>query len=129
ANSGARISGLGASLNGYGGNDILPQIGRNTFRYPGAVNLDVRAAKRTRIGERVSFELIGEAFNVLNHTNVTSIETIGYLINNDSSDARTAHLTYLDGSNGKSAFGAVTNANSSSLYRQRQIQAGCRFIF
>ena len=33
ANSGARISGLGASLNGYGGNDILPQIGRNSFRY------------------------------------------------------------------------------------------------
>lgn len=35
----------------------------------------------------------------------------------------------LDGSSGKSAFGAVTNANSTSLYRQRQIQAGCRFIF
>ncbi len=129
ANSGARISGLGASLNGYGGNDILPQIGRNTFRYPGAVNLDVRFSKRTRISERMSFELMGEAFNVLNHTNVTAIETIGYLIDNDSSYARTAHLTYLDGSSGKSAFGAVTNANSTSLYRQRQIQAGCRFIF
>ena len=129
ANSGARISGLGASLNGYGGNNILPQVGRNTFRYPGVVNLDVRAAKRTRISERISFELMGEAFNVLNHTNVTSIETIGYLVNNDSSFARTAHLTYLDGSSGKSAFGAVTNANSTSLYRQRQIQAGCRFIF
>ena len=77
----------------------------------------------------MSFELMGEAFNVLNHTNVTSIETIGYLIDNDSSYARTAHLTYLDGSSGKSAFGAVTNANSTSLYRQRQIQAGCRFIF
>ena len=129
ANSGARISGLGASLNGYGGNNILPQIGRNTFRYPGAVNLDVRATKRTRISERLSFELIGEAFNVLNYTNVTAIETIGYLIDNDSSYARTAHLTYLDGNSGKSAFGAVTNANSTSLYRQRQIQAGCKFIF
>ncbi|MBV8114882.1 MAG: carboxypeptidase regulatory-like domain-containing protein [Silvibacterium sp.] len=129
ANSGARISGLGASLNGYGGNNILPQVGRNTFRYPGAVNLDVRVAKRTRISERLSFELMGEAFNTLNHTNVTAIETIGYLINNDSSYARAAHLTYLDGSSGKSAFGAVTNANSTSLYRQRQIQAGCRFIF
>ena len=69
ANSGARISGLGASLNGYGGNDILPQVGRNTFRYPGAVNLDVRFSKRTRISVRMSFELMGEAFNVLNHPN------------------------------------------------------------
>ncbi len=38
ADSGPRISGLGASLNGYGGNDIIPQVGRNTFRYPGVVN-------------------------------------------------------------------------------------------
>ncbi|HZD50787.1 MAG TPA: carboxypeptidase regulatory-like domain-containing protein [Silvibacterium sp.] len=129
ANSGARISGLGASLNGYGGNDILPQIGRNTFRYPGVVNLDVRASKRTRISDRMTFEVLAEAFNVLNHTNVTSIETIGYLIDNDSSYARTAHLTYLDGSSGTSTFGSVTNANSTALYRQRQIQAGCRFIF
>ena len=57
------------------------------------------------------------------------IETIGYLIDNDISYARTAHLTYLDGSSGRSALRAVTNANRTSLYRQRQIQAGCRFIF
>jgi hypothetical protein len=128
-NSGARISGLGASLNGYGGNSILPQVGRNTFRYPGVVNLDVRASKRTHITERISFELMGEAFNVLNHQNVTAIETIGYLIDNDASYARTAHLTYLDGSAGTAAFGGVTNANSTALYRQRQIQAACRLIF
>jgi TonB dependent receptor len=129
ANSGARISGLGASLNGYGGNSILPQVGRNTFRYPGVVNLDVRASKSTHITDRLSFELLGEAFNVLNHQNVTAIETIGYLIDNDSSYARTAHLTYLGGASGSSSFGAVTNANSTALYRQRQIQAGCRLIF
>ena len=129
ASSGARISGLGASLNGYGGNDILPQVGRNTFRYPGVVNLDVRAAKRTPITDRISVELMGEAFNVLNHQNVTAIETIGYLIDNDSSYARTAHLTYLGGGSGTSSFGSVTNANSTALYRQRQIQVGCRLIF
>ena len=129
AGSGARISGLGASLNGYGGNTILPQIGRNTFRYPPVVNLDVRLSKRTHITDRVSFDLEGEAFNVLNHQNVTSIETIGYLIDNNSSDARAARLTYLSGSTGTASFGRVTNANSTSLYRQRQIQAGCRFIF
>jgi hypothetical protein len=129
ANSGARISGLGASLNGYGGNDILPQVGRNTFRYPGVVNLDVRASKRTHLTERVSLELMGEAFNALNHQNVTSIETIGYIIDNDASYTNTAHLTYLDGGSGTASFGGVTNANSTSLYRQRQIQVACRLIF
>lgn len=129
AHSGARISGLGASLNGYGGNSILPQIGRNTFRYPDVVNMDVRLSKRTHISDRITFELHGEAFNVLNHQNVTSIETIGYLINNDSSYARTAHLTYLGGSPSSASFGSVTNSNSTTLYRQRQVQAGCRFLF
>jgi hypothetical protein len=129
AHSGARISGLGASLNGYGGNSILPQVGRNSFRYPRVVNMDVRVSKRTHITDRVSFELHGEAFNVLNHQNVTSIETIGYLINNDSSYARTAHLTYLGGSASSASFGSVTNANSTTLYRQRQIQVGLKFLF
>jgi hypothetical protein len=129
ASSGPRISGLGASLNGSGGDNLLPQIGRNTFRYPGAANLDVRAAKRTHLTDRVTFELMGEAFNVLNHQNVTSIETIGYIIDNDSSYTNTAHLTYLGGTSGGASFGSVTNANSTALYRQRQIQAGCRLIF
>ena len=91
--------------------------------------MDVRLSKRTPITDRVSFELQGEAFNVLNHQNVTSIETIGYLIDNDSSYARAAHLTYLGGSNSSASFGSVTNSNSTSLYRQRQIQAGCKFVF
>ncbi|HEX3470600.1 MAG TPA: carboxypeptidase regulatory-like domain-containing protein, partial [Silvibacterium sp.] len=85
AGSGPRISGLGASLNGSGGDNLIPQVGRNTFRYPGVVNLDVRASKRTHLTDRVTFELLGEAFNVLNHQNVTAIDPIGYIIDNDAS--------------------------------------------
>jgi len=127
--SAVSISGLGASLNGSGGDNRIPQVGRNTFRYPAISNLDLRAAKRTRLTERVSFELGAEAFNVLNHQNVTSIETIGYLINNDATQTNAGRLTYLSGANGNAAFGGVTNANSSALYRQRQIQVSCRLNF
>ncbi len=129
AGSGPRISGLGASLNGSGGNDLVPEVGRNTFRYPAITNLDVRASKSTHLTDRVTFEILGEAFNVLNHQNVTSIDTIGYTIDNDASYTDTAHLTYRAGTAGTSAFGSVTNANSTSLYRQRQIQVGCRLAF
>jgi len=131
AGSGPRISGLGASLNGYGGNNLIPQVGRNTFRYPAVTNLDVRASKRTHITDRITFEVLGEAFNVLNHQNVTSIDPIGYIIDNDASYTNTAHLTYLGGgaTAGTSTFGAVTNANSTALYRQRQIQIGGRLNF
>lgn len=123
------ISGLGASMNGSGGDNRVPTVGRNTFRYPAISNLDVRAAKRTRLTERVSFEVGAEAFNVLNHQNVTTIETIGYLINNDATETNAARLTYLSGANGTAAFGGVTNANSTALYRQRQLQVGCRLTF
>ena len=78
------IASLGGSLNGSGGEDLIPPIGRNTFRYPAAVNLDLRLTKKIRISDRSSLELMGEAFNALNHRNVTNIQTIGYRVSNDS---------------------------------------------
>ncbi|MBB6146895.1 hypothetical protein HNQ77_004876 [Silvibacterium bohemicum] len=141
------ISGLGASLNGSGGEDLIAPVGRNTFRYPAVANLDVRFAKSTRLNERLSLELIGEAFNLLNHQNVTAIQTIGYRVTNDPAHANTATLSYQSGMttttttnatggtveeavpSATAAFGGVTNSNSSFLYHQRQIQAGIKFVF
>jgi hypothetical protein len=141
------IPGLGASLNGSGGEDMVAPVGRNTFRYPVAANLDLRFAKSTRLSERVSLELVGEAFNLLNHQNITAIQTVGYRLTNDPAHANTATLSYQSGlttttttsASGNSveqnvpsataAFGGVTNANSSSLYHQRQVQVGCKLVF
>ena len=141
------IAGLGASLNGSGGEDLIAPVGRNTFRYPNVTNLDVRFAKSTRLRERVSLELIGEAFNVMNHQNATAIQTIGYRVTNDPAHANMGTLSYQSGltttnttsSSGvtveaavpsaTAAFGGITNANSSAFYHQRQIQAGLRLVF
>jgi hypothetical protein len=141
------ISGLGASLNGSGGEDLIAPVGRNTFRYPAVMNLDLRFAKITRLSERVSVELIGEAFNLLNHQNVTAIQTVGYRLTNDPAHANMATLSYQSGmttttttnASGGSVeqivpsatapFGGVTNTNNSALYQQRQVQVGCKFIF
>lgn len=124
-----KVSGLGASINGSGGDNRIPAVGRNTFRYPRVYSVDARFAKNTHIGERYNLEIVGEVFNVLNHQNVTSIDTTGYIINSASSPGGNARLTYLSGANGTARFGAVTNSNSTSLYRERQIQVALRLHF
>jgi hypothetical protein len=142
------VASLGSSLNGSGGEDLIPPIGRNTFRYPASVNLDLRLTKRIRISDRCSFDVMGEAYNALNHRNVTDIQTIGYRVTNDTTHANMATLTWQSGEkpgtktvlvNGTSqtqyvfdptaAFGNVTNANSGVVSRERQIQLGFRLYF
>ncbi len=142
------IPSLGPTLNGSGGEDLIPPVGRNTFRYPAAANFDLRLTKRIRLSDRYSFELLGEAFNALNHQNVTAIETSGYRIANDPAHANMATLTWQSGMrpttqsvvvNGATetqyaydataAFGGVTNANSGAISRERQIQVGAKLIF
>jgi hypothetical protein len=146
--TGVRIPSLGPSLNGSGGEDLIPLIGRNTFRYPGEANLDLRVTKRIRLSDRYDLSLLGEAFNALNHQNVTDIQTIGYRVGNDTAHANMATLTWQSGErpvtttalvNGTSvtqyaydataAFGSATNAASSALQRERQVQAGVKLNF
>lgn len=148
--AGARvpIPSLGPSLNGSGGEDLIPPIGRNTFRYPAVVNLDLRVTKRIRLSDRYECDVMGEAFNALNHSNATSLQTVGYRVSNDTSHPNMATLTWQSGirpgtktvlTNGRTetqyvfdptaVFGGVTNANSGAVLREREIQAGLRLIF
>ncbi len=117
------LSGLGASINGSGGDNRIAEIGRNTYRYPAVCNLDLRATKVFRVSERSNLELMGEAFNLLNHQNVTSIDSTGYLIDGAASPASLPQLTY------QTTFGTITNSNSTTLYRERQIQLAVRWTF
>ena len=142
------IAAIGASLNGSGGEDFIPGVGRNTFRYPSSSNLDLRLTKRFPLGDRFAFDVFAETFNAFNHQNVTRIQTVGYRIGNDSTHANMATLTWQSGErpapsvtmvNGTSvqqyaydataAFGNPTNAASTALQRERQMQAGVRLHF
>jgi hypothetical protein len=117
------LSGLGASINGSGGDNRIADVGRNTYRYPSVSNVDLRAAKLFKIKERSELEVMGEAFNLLNHQNVTNIGTAGYLIDGAASPNSMPRLTY------QTTFGTVTNSNSTTLYRERQIQLALRLTF
>jgi len=142
------VPGLGASLNGSGGEDLILPIGRNSFRYPATANLDLRLGKRIHLGDHSAIELLGEAFNALNHQNLTAVQTVGYRLTNDTQHANMANLVWQSGMkpgstvqlvNGTSisvpvfdataAFGGPTNANSSAISRERQLQVGVRLDF
>lgn len=123
------ISGLGSGLNGSGGGKWLPQIGRNTFRYPGTFSANLRMGKKFALSERASIVFEADAANVLNHRNVTRIETMGYDLKGVKTSTGTADLTFLSGANGHAQFGTVTNANSSRTYADRQIELIMRLIF
>ena len=50
-------------------NDIVPG-GRNAARLPTTYVVDLRLARKIGIGSRAKLEIIGEAFNLLNSTNI-----------------------------------------------------------
>ncbi len=121
--AGDALSGIAANINGSGGDTRIAQIGRNTFRYAPVSSIELRFSKETALSERCKLEVMGEGFNLLNHQNVTRTDTVGYTISGASSASTLPHLTY------QPSFGTVTNANSSTIYRERQIQLAFRLIF
>ncbi len=123
------ISGAAASgMTGSGSSGYLLQIGRDTFRMPPTLDLDTRLQKDVALGERFNLELLGECFNLLNHMNVTGVNSTAYSIGS------TGTLTYQAfnpglGKSSQSGFGAITNADSTFVYSQREIQLGLKLDF
>jgi len=60
-------------------------ISRNPFRGPRLDNLDFSVVKNTKLTERVSFQLRGEFFNVLNHPHFANPNTQGFVDPSDPS--------------------------------------------
>jgi hypothetical protein len=50
-------------------------VGRDTARAPGQLNLDMAFSRIFSFTERFQLEARGEAFNAINHTNFTTVET------------------------------------------------------
>jgi outer membrane receptor protein involved in Fe transport len=123
----APLSAAGSGMNGSGSSGYLLQLGRNTFRQPSTTVLDCRLQKDLRMSERFNLELLGEMFNVLNHQNVTGMNTTAYSIN---STANTLVYQPATGAGvNASGFGTVNNADSNFVYSQRQVQLGIKLDF
>ena len=143
---GGIVMGLGPSMNGFGGDNRLYGVPRNTFRYPEMWKADVRVARRFSLGESRQLELLAESFNLFNHRNLTRIGTAGYAIESGGSAGSMPELCYLTlnaygtdscqshpsaGSTGPliPAFGQPITVNGTNFFRERQIQLGARLRF
>ncbi len=51
-------------------------LGRNRYTTPGFFQWDMRVSKRVPLGERVRLELIADAFNLFNRTNVAAVNQL-----------------------------------------------------
>ncbi len=128
--TGTPIVGLATGLNGYGGDNRVCGVGRNTYRYPETWKADVRLGKRINIGRERQLEFMIESFNLFNRQNVSELETVGYTIESGSVNGALPTLSYLAGlKTGQTEFGTPLNINGTDFYRQRQIQFGARVRF
>ncbi len=131
--SGNAPGGLSSGVNGSNGRKGLDDVGRNSFRLPRTQVMDLRLSKRIPITEKYKLELLGEAFNLFNHVNVTSANNTGYIATTTGS-VTNSNGTFTCSSaapclNYNQPFSTVTNANSNFAYTSRQIQLGVRFLF
>ncbi|HET6669929.1 MAG TPA: TonB-dependent receptor [Pyrinomonadaceae bacterium] len=120
----ANISGFGPSsiAGGITGSGALGRIPllfeRNAFRQRKIVNVDLRVSRRFRFTETANLEILGEAFNLFNRYQVTSVNSTLYTFSG-------SNLSFTP--NGPN-FG-VPNGTGNSLIRERQIQFAARFHF
>jgi len=128
--TGASIVALAPGMNGSGGDNRVYGVGRNTYRYPATWKMDMRLARRFNLGQMRQLELLAENFNLMNHQNVTELETVGYTIESGSINGALPTLTFLSGAKANTtAFGQPLNVNATNFYRERQIQFGVRMRF
>ena len=126
----AAIVGLGPGMNGYGGDNRVYGVGRNTFRYPATWKADVRLGRRFTLPHGGTLEFMAESFNLFNHQNVTEIETTGYYIEPGSTSGGLPTLNFMTGlKTGETEFGQPLNVNATDFYRPREIDFGLRLRF
>ena len=128
---GTSLPGGRESLNGSGGANYLPSVGRNTLRLPWTKTVDLSLSRNINLAhDHAHLRLMLQAFNALNHVNVTTVEQRAFLIGDAGTDGTTP-LTYQDaatlateGLTGK-AFGTPTQSANNPT-RERRLQAGLR---
>jgi hypothetical protein len=139
---GAMSSGSGAVTTGR-----PPQVGRNSINGPGFNDVDFRLARNIPLYGKVYMQVSADAFNLLNHTIVTSVNSTYSQYGAASATSATCSTaagsatagTVPTGSalqgcispysgTGLSAFG-VTSGTNNGLYTARQMQFSAKLFF
>ncbi len=113
----------GGGVNGSGGASRFAQFPRNAFKQPNIWFLDMRLSRRFSITEGTKLEVLAEAFNLFNRTQVTGVNATIYSYATAGCPAGAAQcLTF-------NAPFLSTTAADSTLFRERQVQLAVRFEF
>jgi outer membrane receptor protein involved in Fe transport len=86
-------------------NERAPGFGRNTFNMPAIISLDPRVSRTIALTERARLQLIVEAFNALNHQNITGVRTTFFAVTAGQLVPQTVSAV------GINAFGIPSSAN------------------
>jgi hypothetical protein len=119
----------GTGINGAGsGSTRVPWIARDSYTYPKTAVVDLRVGKNFYLSavphlERLRLELFAEAFNLMNHQNITSVNTEAYTLGDVTGAPVAQTLTPY------SQFAKYNNSNSNYTYSSRQIQVAARLHF
>jgi hypothetical protein len=129
---GAISSGSGTATTGR-----PPQIGRNSIVGPGFNNVDFRISRNIPIHEAIHLQFSADAFNLLNHTIITSVQgaystyaaaTTTSATCNNSTNTQLQGCITPSAATGVSAFGATSGTNNG-LYGPRQLQLSAKLFF
>lgn len=123
------VTGAELSLNNAGTPRRAPQVARNGFPGPGLRNIDLRVERNFPIHEQIRFQILGEAFNVVNHQNVLSVNTTAFTYTNAGSGICGGHANgCISPFTTGQPFGSEAST-SSILYGPRQLQFAAKLFF
>jgi hypothetical protein len=118
--TGGTVSNSGGATSGR-----APWIARNSYTLPAIDNIDFRVGRELGIGERLKQQLIGEAFNLFNTTNITAENTTAVQLHEAGSSRLRGSYERLPAN---AAFLRPTAA-STLIYTSRQLQVSARLTF
>ena len=99
---------------------------RNSFNLPNWTNVDFRITRGFTMHERYRLDIVADAFNLLNNTIVSAVNTQGFTESNPGSGVCAGHVNACIVP--FSSFQSRTTT-SSVVFGARQLQIGARFNF
>jgi hypothetical protein len=103
-----------------------PGLPRNLYTGPGMGDVDMRISREFAFKERVKLSLLGEAFNVFNHTNVFTVNTQQYTYTGPGVGVCAGHA---NGCMVPVPSFLTPSATNNNLFGARQLQISGRLTF
>jgi outer membrane receptor protein involved in Fe transport len=119
----------GSGVLADGGSNRVPWLAPNSFQMPRTSDVDLRLQKQFPIWESWKLTLIGDAFNLFNHNNITAVNATMYNICQPGSFCSALGATPTTSTLAFNPKFGVPTSSSNTLTFQRQIQVGIRLDF